>query len=808
MQKRGLRVWAVRSFWALTCLLVLALLAVGATLCASMAQLDGTRRVPGLHGPVSVARDDHGVPLLQASNRDDLAYATGFVHAQDRFFQMDLLRRSGAGELAELFGARAVPLDKARRLHRFRARAERMLGALPAGERAFLECYAAGINDGLNALGARPFEYVLLGTAPRPWRAVDSLLVGWAMFFDLQGGQEARALARGWIAGNTDAAQFAFLLPESSEWDAPLDATINGTLDVTRLAASSPPIPPHAPPWWGQRRSGAPIRSAAATFTDAIGSNNWALAGSRSVDGAAIVSHDMHLGLQLPSTWYRLALQFPDADGKQRRMVGLTLPGAPPFVTVGSNGHVAWGYTNAYADLLELVALDIDPSNPARARSPAGWESLSRHVETILVKGAPAQELVVRESAFGPLREAGARTYAIHWIAHLPGALNFNQRLLETADTLAQALAVATTVGIPAQNFVAGDERGNIGWTITGMLAHRPPGTGVARLWDGPLAPAEYPMVINPASGQLSTANSRQLMGAGARLIGDGGFDLGARNRQVSEALRALGPGSDLPAVYRITLDDRALFMAGWRERAIATLDAQAIAGQPRRAEFLRLLRTSWSGRASVDSSGYRLARGFMWALHALLFGAANEAMAAIDVKAGMPAASARWPVVLARLLDAQPAPWLPAGYPSWQALELAAIDQVIADLTADGQVLADATWGARNTVAIAHPISMAAPALRRYLSAPADQLPGDANMPRVAGPAFGQSERLTVSPGKEEQGVFNMPDGQSGHPLSPYFLRGHAQWVAGATVPLLPGPARHTLRFEPQENRGQTAGK
>ena len=816
MQKRGMPVWAVRSFWALTCLLVLALLAVWGTLRASMAQLDGTRRVPGLHGAVSVARDDYGVPLLHASNRDDLAYASGFVHAQERFFQMDLLRRSGAGELAELFGTRAVPFDMARRLHRFRARAERMLGALPLGERVFIERYAAGINDGLDALGARPFEYVLTGTAPQPWRAADSLLVGWAMFFDLQGGQEARALARGWIAKHTDAAQFAFLLPESSEWDAPLDAPADATLDAppaatldaTRLAASGAPIPAHAPPWWGQRRSGAPIRSAAAAFTDAVGSNNWALAGSRSLDGAAIVSHDIHLGLQLPSTWYRLALQFPDATGKLRRMVGLTLPGAPPFVTVGSNGHVAWGYTNAYADLLELVALDIDPANPARARSPAGWETLSRHVETILVKGAPAQALVVRESVFGPLREAGGRTYAIHWIAHLPGALNFNQRLLETADTLAQALAVATTIGIPAQNFVAGDARGNIGWTITGMLAHRPPGAGVVRTWDGALAPAEHPMVINPASGQLSTANSRQLMGAGARLIGDGGFDLGARNRQVSEALRALGPGSDVPAVYRITLDDRALFMAGWRDRAIAALDAAAIAGQPRRAEFLRLLRTSWSGRASVDSSGYRLARGFMWALHALLFGAANEAMAAIDAKAGMPAASARWPVVLARLLEAQPASWLPAGYPSWQALELAAIDQVIADLTADGLALADATWGARNTAAIAHPISLAAPALRRYLSAPADQLPGDANMPRVAGPAFGQSERMTVSPSKEAQGVFSMPGGQSGHPLSPYFLRGHAQWVAGATVPLLPGPATHILRFEPQEIHGQTAAK
>ncbi|MDL2355891.1 MAG: penicillin acylase family protein, partial [Pseudomonadota bacterium] len=318
------------------------------------------------------------------------------------------------------------------------------------------------------------------------------------------------------------------------------------------------------------------------------------------------------------------------------------------------------------------------------------------------------------------------------------------------------------------------------------------------RSWDGALAPAEYPQLVNPAGGQLSTANNRQLMGEGAALIGDGGFDLGARGQQVRDSLRALGPHTDVKSVYGVTLDDRAIFMAGWRGRALAALDAAALKERPQRAEFRRLLERGWSGRASVESSGYRLARGFMWAMHDLLFDAANGAMAALDDKASMQAASARWPAVLARLLDAQPAGWLPAAYPSWQAFELAAIDQVIAELTRDGQPLAAATWGARNRAAIAHPISAAVSALRRWLEAPPDPLPGDANMPRVAGPKFGQSERMTVTPGKEELGVFNMPGGQSGHPLSPYFLRGHAEWVAGATVPLLPGPALHTLRLAP----------
>ena len=801
MHKRGVKTWSLRILAGLLGLLVIALLGVWLFLRASLAQLDGVRHADGLGAPVTIARDDHGVPLISGASRLDVAYATGFAHGQDRYFQMDLLRRVAAGELAELFGPRAIPLDQAHRLHRFRARAEALLRVMPAEERLFYERYVAGINDGRNALGARPFEYALIGMAPRPWTAADSLLVVWAMYFDLQGNQEPRELARGWIRDSTTPEQRAFLMPDASQWDAPLDAA--------HVAAPAMPIPAAAPSWWGRRAAGDNTNLATLAsvgFIDSVGSNNWALAGGRNKDGGgAIVSDDMHLGLQLPNIWYRATLQFPDAAGHgTRRMTGVTLPGAPPVIIVGSNGHVAWGFTNAYGDFSDLLMLDTDPAKPGQLRTPAGWETPAVHQETILVKGAPAEQFTVRETSFGPLREVGGHTYAIHWIAHLPAALNANHRKLEGTDTLDGALAVAATMGIPAQNFVAGDDQGNIGWTIAGLLPRRArPGPGstfplaaadAGSSWQGTLAPSEYPKVINPASGQLSTSNNRQLMGAGAELLGDGGFDIGARAQQVRDDLLALGPKTDLKAVYGVGLDDRALFMAPWRERALKVLDGAALDRQPQRAEFLRLLKTSWSGHASVDSVGYRLARGFMWAMYDLLYEGANGDMAKLDAKATMAAATSRWPVVVARLLDEQPAAWLPPAYPSWQALQLAAIDRVIADLTAGGKPLSAATWGERNTAAIAHPIGAAAPFLLRWLSAPHDLLPGDANMPRVAGRNFGQSERLTVTPGKEEQGVFNMPGGQSGHPLSPFFLRGHEDWVKGTPTPLLPGPAQHTL--------------
>ncbi|TFW27401.1 penicillin acylase family protein [Massilia horti] len=791
-------VWTMRAAGTLVLLVLLVFLGGWLFLRASLAQLDGKRTAPGLRAPVTVERDARGVPLISGSDRLDMAYATGFVHAQERFFQMDLLRRSAAGELAELFGPRALPVDRAHRLHRFRARAQALLAGLNDEDRAFIDRYVAGVNDGLAALSARPFEYALLQAAPRPWSADDSLLVVWAMFFDLQGNQEPRKLARGWLREHASPAQLAFLLPEATEWDAPLDAN--------RVAPPSVPIPADAPSWWGEPRP-QDKQLAAFEFTDSVGSNNYALDGSRTDTGAAIVSDDMHLGLQLPNTWYRLALRINDG-GSARRLVGVTLPGAPPSVIVGSNGHVAWSFTNSYGDFLDLIALGTNAQHPGQVRTPAGWETPAVHQERILVKGAPAEEMAVRDTSLGPIREAGGTLYALHWVAHDPHALNLNHLKLEHAATVDEALAIAATDGIPAQNFVAGDDRGNIGWTIAGILPRRDAAGGnpgfplafdnAAPSWQGLLDPSEYPRVVNPPGGQLSTANNRQLLGEGAQRIGDGGFDLGARNSQLRDALQALGPKAGVADAFRVALDDRALFIGAWRERALGVLDVGALDGHAQRAEFRRLLATSWNGRASTASVGYRLARDYMWALYELVFGAANKEMAMLDPKATFAAASSRWPAVLARLLDAQPAAWLPPGYRDWRQLQLAAIDRVIANLTEDGKPLASNSWGARNEANIAHPISMAVPQLRAWLAAPADQLPGDANMPRVAGPKFGQSERMTVSPGHEEQGLFDMPGGQSGHPLSPFFLAGHEDWVQGRGTPLLPGKAKYTLTLVP----------
>ncbi|SMC25718.1 penicillin amidase [Andreprevotia lacus DSM 23236] len=782
--------WRILIGLLVLVLLVLAVAVIGGTvfLRGSQPVLDGSVASQGLQADVKIQRDAEGVPTVSGASREDVAYATGFLHAQERFFQMDLLRRSATGEISELLGPTAIAYDEGRRLHRFAARAEAAVAALPQADRKVLDRYVAGVNAGLDQLSNRPFEYALLGVAPRRWRAEDSLLVIWSMYFELQESQLHREFVRGWLRDqSTTAQQLDFLLPKSSEWDAPLDAPA--------IAEAAAPLPETAPGWFGRV---ATKQVAAVAMLSTVGSNNWALAGKRTAHGAAIIGTDMHLGLRLPHIWYRAVLAYPEA-GKPVRMAGVTLPGVPSIVA-GTNGHVAWGFTNSYGDYLDLVELEWDPKNPERYKVPNGWEAMTYHTEQIVVKGAQPDVLKVADSRFGPVWSVGGKRYAVRWVAHDKGAVNLGLLAMAQAQDVPAAVAAAQRLGIPAQNVVVGDSAGHIGWTIAGPLPgrHVPAGfpyraDAVDAGWQALAAPGQYPSVIDPASGQLWTANSRQLAGAEYSKIGDGGADLGARTRQLRDDLTGLGT-TDEARAYLVMLDDRAVFMAPWRDRALRALDDKALAGHPQRAEFKRLLQTGWTGRADVGSVGYRLSKGYLNELYSRLFGALDEQLQKDDSQASFAVATSRWPTVIARLLEQRPQAWLPMGFNDWQAVELAAIDSTITKLTANGAPLSAATWGQRNTAHIGHPFIGAMPWLARWLAAPADQLAGDENMPRVAAPEFGQSERMVMSPSREAQAIFNMPGGQSGHPLSDYFLAGHATWVDGKAAPLLPGPQTHVL--------------
>nr|WP_245983139.1 penicillin acylase family protein [Trinickia fusca] len=788
--------WTTPIAAGLLAILLLVMLFAWGFIHASLPVQDGKIATPDVQAPVSIQRDAEGAVLITGKRRDDVAFATGFVHAQERFFQMDLMRRSAAGELAELFGAKALELDREHRLYRFRDRANAALAQVSAEQRTLLQRYAEGVNAGLAAMRARPFEYGVLMQQPKRWTEADTLLAVWSMYFDLQGNLDSRKFARGWLREHMTDGQAAFLLPTESAFDAPLDA------DASIMASAA--LPASAPSWFVPVAK--PRQVAAVESTQAVGSNGWAIAGWRSKTGSAIVSNDMHLNLGLPNTWYRLELAFPDAHGHMRHVAGVSLPGTP-LVIVGSNEHIAWGFTNSYGDYLDLVEVQFDPQDSLRYRDIHGWKMAHKFIETFNIRGAQPETMTVIETDEGPVQQIDKRFYAIHWVADMPGAVNVGLEGLEQADDVRDAEAIAARAGIPTLNFIVGDSRGHIGWTIAGPLPGRDASAAASfpyradqqQAWTTLRAPDDYPRVNDPPSGQLWTANNRQLMGDEYRKIGDGGADIGARARQIRDDLHGLGDRVDEAAGYEVLADDRALFIAPWRQRALAALDDAALANRPDRQAFRRLLETSWTGRASVDSVGYRLSRMFMDALYEELFGSVDETLHGLDRNASYAKANPRWSVVVARLIDEQPANWLPQGE-SWHDVELRAIDLAIRHATQTDGALTNATWGRRNRTAIRHPFAAMWPSLDFVLGAPEEPIPGDANMPRVAGPHFGPSERMVVSPGHEGEALFDMPGGQSGNPLSPQFLAGHEAWVAMRPGPLLPGKSSHELLIVPQQ--------
>ncbi|MFT0172592.1 penicillin acylase family protein [Paraburkholderia mimosarum] len=811
-QKRR-RAWPLIVLSILVIVVAAAVLAAWLTLRASLPQLDGAHAAP-LFATVTIARDALGVPTVQGRTRDDVAYASGFIHAQDRFFQMDLLRRVAAGEMAALIGPAALPLDRRGRPLRFREHAQAALAALPANERQVIERYTAGVNDGLRSLRARPFEYWVLRAQPAPWRAEDTLLAVYAMYFDLQYEQVTRALSRAALRERAPAGLLAFLLPATSRWDAPLDAP-------SASAASSAAPPAIVPPWLHTMRSsaadaepeGSGLLSSVSGFVDAggtvnstVGSNGFAVDGAHGAQGGALVASDMHLGLSLPNIWYRLSLVYPAPDGRERRITGVSLPGTP-LVVAGSNGHIAWAFTNSYGRFVDLVELQRDPADPLRYRVPGGgWEKAQVIHERLDVNGGATVDLPVVQTRWGPQLVVGPHAYALHWVAQDPQAVNMNLMRLEGATNVADALHAAQTFGVPTQNFTVADAQGHIGWTLAGPLPRFldadvnaasltgfPFGSSTYAGWQGYLPPEAYPVRVDPPAGRIWTANNRTLPLDEAARIGDAGTDLGARATQIRDDLLALPHASERD-MLAVQTDDRALWIEYWRRIALDSLDARALSGHPERAEFRRLVQT-WDGRADADAVGYRLVRAFYYSLYDAWFGALDKQMSEVAPLVSYRAANTRCEATMETLAGHHA--WIPEGLADWRAFVLDRIDRAIAQLP-KGTKLEDARWGERNRSAIAHPFVRMLPAwlpwVREWLGTPRDPLPGDTNMPRVQSPAFGASERFAVSPGREKDGIFEMPGGQSGNPMSPYFIAGHEAWVHGDAAPFVPGAAVHTL--------------
>jgi penicillin amidase len=786
--------WVVRLLsgigFAATVLFFLAWLA----LRGSLPELDGETSVDGLSAAATIERDSSGIPTITASNRTDLAFATGFAHGQDRFFQIDLIRRQAAGELSEIIGVSTLETDKRFRFHRFRSRAQIAISGLSATELAIVTSYAKGVNAGLASLDVKPFEYFVLGADPQPWQPEDSILVVYTMFVMLNDSRAIGDVQRGLAHRILPKEAYAWLYPQGTPWDAPL------------MGEPRSPVPVPSSDFYSIRdvKTKSPPANEVGK-PNLNGSNNWVVGGALTSTGRAIVSNDMHLGLSTPNIYYQARLVVDSGD--QRDVTGVTLPGAP-FIVAGSNGKVAWGYTNSYGDWSDAVLLKAGSSSDTY-QTPDGELPFEVHLENIKIKDGDPVQLVVRETIWGPVLEDidyPDGDIAVSWIAHHAEAVNLRVIDLETADTVYEALDVANTMGIPPQNFVTGDSGGNIAWTIAGRIPQKSSFDGMLPSdwseepgWTGWLDPSLYPRVVNPQSGRIWTANARVTDGEALDLVGDGGYDLGARARQIRDGLFAketFAPADMLDIQY----DDRALFLEPWHDLLLSVLDVETVAAEAQLAEF-RALVADWIPRAAPESVGYRLVRAFRLEVqaqvfHALMAPVRDEYAGNLSLRISNQFEASLW-----TLVTEQPAHLLPAAYDSWQELMVESVRENIRYFEENFEgTLADRSWGERNTARITHPLSRAVPLLSGFLDMPADPLSGDVDMPKAQGPTFGASERFSVSPGDEANGVMHMPTGQSGHPLSDFYRHGHEDWVKGRASPFLPGEAEFTMVLQPRQ--------
>jgi penicillin amidase len=449
--------------------------------------------------------------------------------------------------------------------------------------------------------------------------------------------------------------------------------------------------------------------------------------------------------------------------------------------------------------------------------TPSGPRRYDRRTERIRVKGAPDETMTVLSTIWGPIVDQDQKGHplALHWTAHDPEALNLELMEMERAGGVDEAIRVGHAAGIPAQNLSVADGDGRVAWTIAGRLPRRVGFDGQrptswadgSRRWDGWVPDSGYPVVLDPPSGRVWTANNRVVDRPMLDVMGLGPYEGGARARQIHNRLMALDKATEKD-LLAIQLDDRALFLERWRALLLRVLTPAAIAGHPRRAELRRAANDGWSGRASIDSTGYTAVARFRAAVTRNVLEPLVAPARRVDPRfVATPAVvdGIFWRAydgVVWRILDERPLHLLDKAYRAWDDLLLAAADTTIEDLTAGGERIDDQAWG-NATRRIRHPFSRSLPWLARWLDMPRDRLPGDNDMPRVrdniTDQAFGASERMVVSPGHEADGILHMPGGQSGHPLSPHYRDGHAAWVQGEPTPFLPGRTIHTLVIEPK---------
>ncbi|MGO8720739.1 MAG: penicillin acylase family protein [Acidobacteriaceae bacterium] len=775
--------------WLLTGLLVLlaaiVLGCVGGTfwlrhaMRTSLPQLDGTLHVAALTHPVVVRRDGHGVPHIAAANMDDLIVAQGYVTAQDRLWQMDMLRRYAAGNLAEILGTRAVEHDRAQRILEIGRAADAALAAMAPADRRFLDDYARGVNAYIaQAQGHLPAEFRLLDYRPQPWQPRDSILVALNMVQTLSMDAPTK-LAREKVEARLHwPLLIDDLYPVGSWRDHPPISTL-------------PPIT--APQVILQIPLDASQVSVKKSVEDILhlekllpstrilncsdcapGSNNWVVSGAHTVTGMPLLSNDMHLDHTIPNTWYEAQLSSGDFN-----VAGVTLPGVP-FVIVGHNAHIAWGFTLLYADVQDLY---VEQTDGNVYKTPQGWQPFQHDHEVIRVRGGRDVTLDVLRTDHGPvitpLLPQEKRTLALRWTIYDPATVTLPFYQLDNAQNWDQFRAALALFGGPPQNVVYADTQGDIGYQAAGKIPMRPNGlTGVPitdtnHEWQGYIPFDQLPSVYNPPGGILATANSRVTPDGYPYPIT---LDWASpyRNERI---WKVLASKPKLSAADMLALQDDVYSTLG-QELAQRFTYAIDHANHPDRRlrQAANLMRT-WDGNVTIPSAATTIvdaARDALWPM-------------ILKPRLGEEWKLYRWAsssFVEEQIVTGQSRRWLPSQYSNWNDFLAAAVDRGMTALDAPHD-LKHWHYGETHPVEVEHPLYGSIPWMRGWTGTGVRPQSGDGTTVKQVSRSFGPSERLTVDFSNLDRSTLNIVTGQSGDPLSPYFMDQWAYWYAGKTFTL-----------------------
>jgi penicillin amidase len=744
-----------------------------------------------LKTPVSVQADNLGIPSINAANRNDAYQVLGFLHARDRLFQIELMRRKSAGRLAEIFGAKAVDLDKKQRDYQFEQAAKNIVSALPANQKQVLDAYVAGVNAFIYQTKMLPPEFIVLNYRPEPWRTEDSILVALGMFQTLNGQEQDERMVT--VMEKALPKQLVeFLTPDTDVYA----TVLLGGLDSHRPAQ---PIPVSA----FAALDAQPVALAKGSVdvdSSIAGSNNWVVAGKKTPDGRAIVANDMHLSLNAPNIWYRAELRYAG-----HYLNGVTLPGLPLLI-VGGNNNVAWGFTNVTADLLDLISLDINPDNSQEYLTPQGWRSFTKNSAIIKVKDEPDIPIELRSTVWGPVSSKPllGHSVAIKWTALETAAVDLGLLDMDKVTSVKEAMTVINQVAAPPQNVVFADRAGHIGWTYMGRFPKRKGFDGLASrhwgdasaAWDGFIPPEQLPRLYDPPEGFIVTANNRTL-GRDYPYVIAHNWELGYRAHRITELLQGSNSITE-QAMLHMQLDTRSEFYEFYQQLALQELNAVKRNKDINQSE--QTLR-AWDGYLHADSKGAALLTTFRTKLAEAVFAKVVARCKQYDTNFRYAWHEMETP--LRELLTQRPKGVIPAQYnDDWRKFILETLNSAAKDLQSHYPdiELAQLNWGTINRITQHHPFSKSLPVLGAFLDIGGFESPGCANVcVRVMSNEHGASERLVLAPAHPENGILEMAGGQSGHPFSRHYRDQQKFWQEGKMAPYMPGKFLHTLHFQPK---------